>query len=517
MPFDIIGTARRNQLLYAVPPPPDDCEPGEDGTECVLRQCLYVVACYEEQPGDYATPLASSCGPSRDCEPTRVRETVRLNVVDTLPKGHDPLADLERRIKRCFALFTDGPFADLLNKAIVQDALAGAATPERHDDWCQLIGGLRILFKRYLERHPDHYNCTLEHDLNAICCPPDPRKPKQDTPNHQTQPGTPYSDYGPGIKDAVCRIVELAYAHVMACVMGELAFTCPEPAHASCVVLGTVEVENERLIRVCNCPRDYVWSFGSFWQVAMATLFGSLGCKGSDNDETKSRYEATERQGADAPHSKIDDLARKYRRCGCDGTLGEKPCCREFEPRDGCETFIRTLQQGGRAAPDLATSLLDAIGWIRCSVQHAFDPTRTDAVLLRALRGRQFTEVKNRILGDDVKVLERPLSTKCEPWGLIDALDMAGHVTATDRLVALTEQGVVVDVVKQGVQDRLTTTEHTVDVVREELKAVQAELDKLKKVLNQYRPPSSGGQQGPRGRGGKRGAPGGSTPGGTQP
>jgi hypothetical protein len=305
----------------------------------------------------------------------------------------------------------------------------------------------------------------------------------------------------------------------MACVMGELAFACPEPAQASCVVLGTVEVENERLIRVCNCPRDYVWSFGSFWQVAMATLFGSLGCKGSHEHEAKSHDGVTERQQAGAPHAKIDDLVQKYRRCGCEDTLGDKPCCREFEPRDGCEAFIRTLQQGGRATPDLATSLLDAIDWVRCSVHHTFDPTRTDAVLLRALRGRQYNEVKNNIFAGDVRVVERPISTRCEPRGLIDALDMAGHVTTADRLVALTDQGIIVDVVKQGVQDRLTVTESDVESVRTELSAVRAELEEMKKVLGQYRPPSEGGQPGPvaRGRGGKRGAPGGSTPGGTQP
>jgi hypothetical protein len=273
--------------------------------------------------------------------------------------------------------------------------------------------------------------------------------------------------------------------------MGELAFTCPEPAHASCVVLGTVEVENECLMRVCNCPRDYVWSFGSFWQVLMATLFGSLACKSADKDGLKDHQYGAAGSGADAT-SEIDNLARKYRRCGCGSTTGDKPCCREFKPEDGCEAFVQTLAQGGRATPDLATELLEAINWIRCSVQHTFDPTRTDALLLRALRGREFSEV-NRIVKANTRVVERPLPTRCVPWGLIDALDMVGHVTADNRLLALTQNGVVVDVVKQGVQDRLSSTETTVESVQQELATVKGELEKVKKMLSQYRPPPSGG------------------------
>jgi hypothetical protein len=496
MPFDVIGTLRRKNMLYGAPPKRDDCKPGEEEADCVIPQCYYVVACYEEQPGEYSTPLTPACGSSpRDCEPTRIRETIRFDVVDKLPKTPDPLRDLEHRIRHCFALFTDGPFADLLAKPIVREALDGQADSQGHEDWCNLICGLRILFKRYLECHPDHYNCTLGKDLDAVCCPPDPKKQKASTENYSTD-----------VRTAVCRIVELAYSHVMACVMGELAFSCPEPAHASCIVLGTVEVESERVMRVCNCPRTYVWSFGSFWQVAMANLFGSLACKSDESDTKKDNDN----------YNAADDATRKYRRCGCGSTLGDSPCCQEFKPQDGCEAFIRTLTEGGRATPDLATGMLEAIDWIRCSVQHTFDPTRTDAVLLRAMRGRPLSEVRG-FMEANTRIYERGAPTKCVPWGLIDALDMAGHATADDRFLAYTENGVVMDVVKQGVQDRLKTTEGTVETVERELHALRDELEKVKAQLKQYRPPPSGGEPGPGalGRGGRRRpSGGGSKPGG---
>jgi hypothetical protein len=97
---------------------------------------------------------------------------------------------------------------------------------------------------------------------------------------------------------------------------------------------------------------------------------------------------------------------------------------------------------------------------------------------------------------------------------------MVGHATFDNRFVALTENGVIVDVVKQGVQDRLTTTENTVESVQKELEAVKGELKKVQDMLSQFPPPTGGGQNGEPGpgrQGRRRGAPGGSTRGGSTP
>jgi hypothetical protein len=119
-----------------------------------------------------------------------------------------------------------------------------------------------------------------------------------------------------------------------------------------------------------------------------------------------------------------------------------------------------------------------------------------------------------------VKVVERAAPVQCTPWGLVDTLDMVGHVTADQRLVAFAENGVVVDVMKQGVQDRLATTESGVESLQQELAAVKDELVKMKQILSQYTP-SPGveqpGQTAGRNRGGRRRTPGGSAPGGAQP
>jgi hypothetical protein len=53
------------------------------------------------------------------------------------------------------------------------------------------------------------------------------------------------------------------------CVFGDLIFECCEPCEAHCLVLGTVEVLNGKLIRVCNTPRQYLWAPANLLRVLM--------------------------------------------------------------------------------------------------------------------------------------------------------------------------------------------------------------------------------------------------------
>ena len=498
--FDVVAALRDKKLLHATPAA-DDCEPGTWTSDCPTRDCFYIVACYAEEEQEFATPLTPPCGPSpRDCEPTRIRETVRFDVLDKLPRAKDPLADLEHRIEHCFTLFMDGPFAEAVKEARTQDALSGSASPEYHEDYCNQIRKLRILFKRYLECHPDHYNCTLVKDLDAIACPPKPHDYKQTDPTQHPANGYPSRNdgsYGTDMRDAVCRIVDLAYSHVMGCVMGELAFSCPEPAHASCIVLGTVEIENERVAKVCNCPRSYVWSFASFWQVLMATLFGSLACKATqragvhkDHDDPSYEDNTPEGDGDVVKHRDED------RDCGCDKTLGRHPCCRELTPEDGCENFVKSLQDGGEVASDVATALLDALKWIRCSVQHAYAPTRTDALLLRAMRGKPAADVLADFRKRGVHIVDREAPANRVPFSLLDALDASAHVSLSDPLVAETRAGYVVDIRKQPVLDRVATTEVTVNDFKKGLGSLMSRMDKLQKEVLELKARIAG-QDGP--------------------
>jgi hypothetical protein len=57
-----------------------------------------------------------------------------------------------------------------------------------------------------------------------------------------------------------------------------LAFECKAPCTPCCVVLGSVEVEDGKIVRVCNCEREYVWSFANFVEVLLYTVLQGGAC-----------------------------------------------------------------------------------------------------------------------------------------------------------------------------------------------------------------------------------------------
>src|SRR5262249_35829573 len=135
--------------------------------------------------------------------------------------------------------------------------------------FCQLRG----LFLLYLKKHPDNYNCTIEDDIRNI---PFPDQKQEEEGNYKEK-----------VREAFCRLLELVWQYVISCALGELVPPCSEPSRASCVVLGTVEIENGRIVHVCNCPRSYVWSFANFFEVLLATLMNGVACESDNEDDEK--------------------------------------------------------------------------------------------------------------------------------------------------------------------------------------------------------------------------------------
>jgi hypothetical protein len=466
--FNVIGRLREKKLLYRAPPQ-DDCKPKKPEDDCRIRQCFYITACYDEEPQEFATPLPPSCGPSpRDCEPTRVRETVRFDVLERLPRERTPLDDLQRRIEKCFALFTTGPFAEEVKTPVVQEGAEGRAVAERHQEFCDALCRLRVLLKLYLDAHPDHYNCTLVEDLDCVACPPG-----------RGESGFNANTYATDFRSAFCRIVDLAYGHVVGCVFGELAFPCAEPAKASCLVLGTVEVEGDRIVQVCNCPRSYVWSFTSFFQVLLATLFGRLACEsveetGHDHGSASGTHERPAEY--QAGHDDRD--------CDCGKTYGPKTCCKKHKPLSGCAAYSKTLRDAGHAVSDVATAPLGAIRWVSAALQHAFDPTRTDVFLAGAFRGKEVGPALELLRAQKFNVRSEEAPADVVPGNPLDVLNAAFHQTVEDRLIAYHRAGHIVDVRQEPLRDRVVVLER--------------ELADLKSQLG-YRP-EPGDQGGPAGR-----------------
>lgn len=311
--FDVLQRLReKGYVIEAMPA--DPCEP-EPPPVCIVPQCFYVTICYRETESEFTTPFVAGCRPKlSECEPSRVRETVTFDVVNELPETYDPLNALEKRLKNCFKLFSEGAFADALRRhnAALLALISGKETglSKERDEYWDMFCELRGLFLLYLKRCPDRYNCGLEKEIRAIRTAWFEDSNPDGTGNNNQEIG-----------NAFCRLLELAWQHALSCVFGELIPRCAEPAQSSCVVLGTVKVENGQLVHVCNCPRSYVWSPANFTEVLLATVLGGLACE--------------------ADYSKADPE-------GSYNTITKREfCCREFEL--DCLCLLRSLGANSEA------------------------------------------------------------------------------------------------------------------------------------------------------------------------
>ncbi len=403
--FDVL-TALKKKGWLVPKPPPDPCDPKGEEPECEIRQCFHVVACYREEPDDFEAPQAAGCRPDLSgCEPTRIRETVCFDLLDELPADAGPLGDLEARIKACFKLFSQGAFAAALEKELeLLTAIAGGgAEPGKHQVYFDLFCKLRGLFLLYLDKHPDRYNCRLESEVRQAAFPKAPyRGDKPDKDAAGTPAGVPAKDYARQVADAFCHLLGLAWRYAVSCALGELVPPCREPAKASCVVLGTVEVVNGCLVRVCNCPRDYVWSFAHLFEVLLATLGASLSCK-SQEGET---------------------------------------CCREH-PFD-CKALLALLAQDRRWAEKAATAPFTAFANLGDSMRYGFDLTRTDAFSPGIFLNRSVREVQVAAeqLGLQVRFEEGGASPL--PFAISEVLQTFGLQTREEPIVVTERDGFAV-------------------------------------------------------------------------
>lgn len=384
--FDVLGRLREQGYLVESEPP-DPCQPPETHPVCKVRQCFYVTVCYQEEQAEFTTPFVVGCRPTvSDCEATRIRESVRFDVVAELPRQTNGLDDLQTRIAGCAKLFSEGAFAQALktHAAELAAAVSGQASVENHKQYCDILCELRGLLLLYLRRYPDKYNCTIEADIRDLSCP----RENTDT-------------YGTDIQHAFCRLLELAYQHVMSCIFGELVFPCPEPSQASCVVLGTVEVENGQLVRVCNCPRSYVWSFANFFEVLIATVLGGIACEADERKHT---------------------------------------CCRTFTLQD-CKEFVNLLQANERTLTLGSTAFIEGLRAVQQGLRYGFDFTRPEVIPSGLFNGMAVSRAQQvaHDLGVPLTVQDQP--PQPQPLGPIDALLASVLKTTADPLVAFQSQG----------------------------------------------------------------------------
>lgn len=408
--FDVIGKLREKGYLVG-DAAYDPCKPKEEQDDCKIRQCFYITICYEEEAREFTTPFVAGCRPSlTECEPTRIREGVTFDVLNELPKETGWLEELEFRIKHCAKLFTEGQFAKKLQDNLGDITIAIGGNADSDPKWWELFCGLRGLLLLYLSKHPDKYNCTLNYEIQKIPFPQDPAYdtnstlPRYDEPNAQERyrEGRTHlgENYSGDVGAAFCRLLELAHQHVVSCILGEMIFPCKEPCEPACVVLGTVEVVGDKVVHVCNCPRSYVWSFGAFWEVIIATVLGGLACEETPVQTTPQdpmpttpptpvpgQPTGTQRTGQQPAGARSTSERWPGRTDTYDEyDEGLKRICCSVTKFD-CQEFITRLQANQKTIYDGSTAALQMFAELRQSLRYAFDFTRPETLSPSTFKG----------------------------------------------------------------------------------------------------------------------------------
>jgi hypothetical protein len=407
--FDVVGCLKDKGWLVE-PDPVDPCLPPRKTPDCEVPQCFYVVACYEETTGEYTTPFVAGCLPALSgCEPTRVREGVRFDVVREAPKAAGPLPGLGARLERPFALFTRGEFARVLNgqdnRLLLGRVLGLQASAEDHDRLCTLFCQLREFLKLYLKRSPDPYDCDLKSEVDGLVCP---------------DPGNDREGYPGRVRDAFCALLNLARRTAINRYLGEIVPRCAGPPHASCVTLGKVEVVSGRLTRVCNCHRTYVWSSANFFEVLHAYLHEAWACGGGQGQ--------SEHPGGEGH-----------------GPQEGEGCCGEFAL--DCEDFIKQVAVNPEAPREAGLAPARALIALAKSVQNAFNPVRSRAFAPRIVdhMAVQDAMIALRGLGVEPEQVETKDPGAAQPPTVIDILQRIGLTSPGDRVLLSTSRDRVLD------------------------------------------------------------------------
>lgn len=374
--FDVIGALKKKGLLYGSD---DEHIEGERYMErerhrprCELKGCFYITICYDETVSDYETPFQSSCtsGP-KQCMPTRTHESVRFDVTDKLPHVPTQCDGMLDRLRECFELNSDSQLAAIIKQYRAELLyIFGEGGREQGEPWlrpCELFCVLRAYFLNYLKVNPDRFNCNLYDEIACLRCPGEEYEEAGRWRLQEEKHKRRVENLGGRIEEEVEEDMEEVVVEELLefdrkelqepfrkllyymqryqydCVLGDVVFECRQPCESHCLVLGTVEVLNGKLIRVCNTPRKYL--------ITPANLL----------------------------HVLTYDVMTQGLGAGQKGEDGRVRCCPDYDKFN--PSFFLTefgASQGGRF--EAAASLIRAVCGLRQSLHKAFDFTDSMAV-----------------------------------------------------------------------------------------------------------------------------------------
>jgi hypothetical protein len=340
--FDVIARLKSKNLLVV--------DPEEGESRCDIKQCFYVTICYDETESQFETPFQSSCtaGP-KQCLPTRIYEGVRFDVTDKPPTRHSYLESLEKRIRECFELNCDSPVGVILKKhapellAMFED---NEQQREPQHDPCELFCTLRAYFLNHLKVKPDRFNCNLHEEVARLRCPGERR-------DEQRWRDEEYRDE---MRKAFAELLFHMQRYQYDCVYGDLVFECSQPCEAHCLVLGTVEVLNGKLVRVCNTPRQYLWAPANLLQVL---LFEIMTGRAATQEETVPGEEQRAHCCPQYPRFEPVEFLKEFSVSECGRRYAAESAIESF--RDVAQSLHRSFDftDSGAFAPRLFAELLD--------------------------------------------------------------------------------------------------------------------------------------------------------------
>jgi len=135
-----------------------------------VRQCFYIVACYQEAEHDFTTPLTPACGPSpKGLRGDACARDLHVRRRHSLPKSVNPLDESQGTVARLLLPVHDRSvrraareIRDLLcrrDRATGEGTLVEGHANFNYQTVFQAFCELRGLLLLYLKKHPDQYNC----------------------------------------------------------------------------------------------------------------------------------------------------------------------------------------------------------------------------------------------------------------------------------------------------------------------------------------------------------------------
>ena len=237
-------------------------------SRCSAPECYQVALCYHEEPLDFVEPFGIDCDPKPGaCEPSRIRETVKVKLVREGKLPPTWQSRLTERLRCCRQMFSEGPFAELyrVKSSIFSKVKDGAplGTGTSADDLRNDYEALRYALLVYVRQHSCLHDCSFDREIRNL--------PTLDAASDQK-----------ATVSAICDVQRLVHRTFGECLADAAIFDCDEPCCPACVVVGSVEVDltTGTLLRVNNCPRKYVWTLAHLPEVLLASLASSLSCRG---------------------------------------------------------------------------------------------------------------------------------------------------------------------------------------------------------------------------------------------